>query len=164
MLGKFAILIYLLVLLSACSPTPSPVTIPPTSTVQPASTDTPFPTSTETSLPTPTRTSTPIPKPTLENFPFGTFQANYEGSVLIHTFNAEGTWNARLDNQHLDGGTFTINGFQIEIYATGCQFAGLDHKGTYTWSFDGETLTFKKVTDNCDPRTLFLQRKHFIQP
>ena len=166
--ARFILLISLLTLLSACAPAlsaPTPTaTLPPTLTVPPTSTDTPLPTATETPLPTLTRTSTPIPKPTLEVFPFGKFEAKYDGSIVGNTFNPEGTWKGTIDGRHRDGGTYKINGFQIEIFSTGCQFGGYDPIGIYAWSFDGETLTFKRVSDNCDIRALFLQLKYISIP
>jgi len=168
MSGKTILLMCMIALLSACAPgllAPTPAaTVLPTLTAPPTSTNTPLPTATETLLPTLTRTPTPIPKPTLEIFPFGKFEAKYDGSIVGNTFNPGGTWNGTFDNRHRDGGTFKIKGFQIEIFSTGCQFGGYDPIGIYAWSFDGETLAFKRVSDNCDVRARFMRLEYIYVP
>ncbi len=157
--------IIVLALLPACAS----VAPPPADTNSPSAlsvpTETPRPAATGTDLPTAPPTFTPIPKPTLNTFPFGNFEAKIPEGILVHTFTAGGTWNATIDNKNIGGGTYTISGFQIVIYSPDCQFVGLDLKGTYNWSFDGETLTFKREgADSCDSRIFYLQRKHTYVP
>ncbi|MGQ0600681.1 MAG: hypothetical protein ACT4QE_03180 [Anaerolineales bacterium] len=70
-----------------------------------------------------------------------------------------------MNNHQMDTGTYTITGFQIAIFAGYCAKVLYDPIGTYDWSYEGETLTFKRaLPDSCDTRTYFLARKHKLLP
>ena len=49
-------------------------------------------------------------------------------------------------------GTHTVSGNQI-VFKESSDTCGLGaEKGTYTWTYDGKTLTFKVIDDRCGGR------------
>ena len=63
-----------------------------------------------------------------------------DSSYQVH-FVWEGTWYDPYE------GTYSITGDQLVFDDPDTECAG--HPGTYTWSFDGTTLTLKVIEDTC---------------
>jgi len=137
-------------------PTPAPTPVPPTQTLAP----TPVP-ATQTSEPTPVPpTQTPAPTATAEALPFpvdGTFtKVGYTWE-----FKAGGTY--YTTSKYVDSdGVYTLTGDQIAIQEdyVPCK----DIVGTYTWTYDGETLSFTVVDDKCRDRVGVVRGKWRTKP
>jgi hypothetical protein len=129
----------------------APGAMQPTATLVPTNTPLP-PTLAPTDTPAP-----PTPKPTspfLGNFPIGSY-SNRTVFNCSWRFNANGTYN--LDYgffNDYDLGAFTVSGDQISIKDS----SDCDIEGTYTWSYDGNALTFKSLGDPCDVRETIIQK------
>jgi hypothetical protein len=121
---------------SATQPTP---TLVPTATQPPP---TPSPTATQ---PPPTPAS---PTNVEGTFPIGKFQNEKLNQAM--TFIADGRWSDQGDTPSGGPllGTFTVTGDQIIFKDDYCG----DVLGTYTWSYDGEALSFKTIDDKCSVR------------
>ena len=72
-----------------------------------------------------------------------------------HFTNSDWTWDFKADGTFISSGvpgaetgTYIVTGDQVEIT---CQCCG-NVKGTYRWSFDGQTLTFHAIDDACFDR------------
>jgi hypothetical protein len=125
-------------------PTLAPTPVPPTQAPEP----TPVP-PTQTPKPTPVPpTQTPAPTATTEALPFpvdGTFtKVGYTWE-----FKADGTYHTTSKYVDSDG-VYTLTGDQIAIQEdyVPCK----DIVGTYTWTYDGEALSFAVVDDKCRDR------------
>jgi hypothetical protein len=89
--------------------------------------------------------------PPTQQFPTGNFKAVnplfaeeirfFDNGTYAVRFVGEPTW----DNAYR--GTYTISGDQLVFDDPETECA--NHPGTYTWSFDGTTLTLKVVEDTC---------------
>ena len=131
--------------LSPVPATPTPTTIPttPTPTMSPA---------------TPTRT--PLPPPVSPEFPTGSFfHRHVGGSFCVFQFNQDGTYAYYWLAPSVDvsgrepyaAGTYSIVGnLFIE---TSTDIPGCPSPATYTWTYDGQSLTFQAVgEDQCSDR------------
>lgn len=82
-------------------------------------------------------------------FPTGTYSAG-EFSV---TFNADGTHAVSAGGNIVVKGVYTIKDDQILLTDKEGEYAcGGDVTGSYKWKFDGKSLTFSVVSDDCDGR------------
>jgi hypothetical protein len=160
--------VLLSVWLSACAPASTP--IPPTITAVPTTPISPTITAVPTTPIPPTITAvptTPIP-PTITPggpFPTGSYKAVIPHDVSDLVFLEDGTFTRLLRTEnYLIPGHYEVTGDKIvlnEDRGTPC----FGYPGTYTWSFDGKTLTLKVVEDNCDfPRGSNLSRSWTKQP
>ncbi len=154
----FLLFVLLSVWLSACAPASTP--IPPTITAVP--TTTPIP-PTITAVPT----TTPIP-PTITPggpFPTGSYKAVAPVDVTDLVFLEDGTFTRLLRSEnYLITGTYEVTGDKI-VLNEDRSMPCFGSPGTYTWSFDGKTLTLKVVEDNCFfPRPRNLSRIWTKQP
>lgn len=87
-----------------------------------------------------------------EAFPTGTFSAidNTIGRFVME-IRANGSYLITLVGVAESGGSYTLN--QNQIVITGGPCTGPEKEtGTYTWNFDGKTLTFNVVKDLCPDR------------
>jgi hypothetical protein len=116
-----------------------------------------------------TPTGGPEP-PSLGDFPVGTYVGTIEESdvsddylylVGTHriTFTSNATWNLILNGVSAVTGRFSVSGSQISITDVSgtysCAQVGPTYAtGTYTWSFDGNALSFTVVSDNCTGRVV----------
>ena len=111
--------------------------------------------------------STPIP-PTITPrgpFPTGSYKAVNPVDVTDLVLLEDGTFTRLLASENsLITGTYEVTGDKIVLNEDpGMPCTG--YPGTYTWSFDGKTLTLKVVEDNCDfPRSHNLSRSWSKQP
>jgi hypothetical protein len=154
----FLLFVLLSVWLSACAPASTPIL--PTITAVP--TTTPIPPTT-TAVPT----TTPIP-PTITPggpFPTGSYKAANPVDVTDLVFLEDGTFTRLLASEnYLITGTYEVTGDKI-VLNEDRPMPCFGSPGTYTWSFDGKTLTLKVVEDNCEfPRRVNLSRNWTKQP
>jgi len=95
-----------------------------------------------TQLPTPTAT-------TAVSFPIGIFRK----ANLTWEIKADGTYAVRSHTDSIpvhDDGTYTVNGNQVAIQGDWVPCKGI--LGTYTWAYEGETLSFTVLADKCAVR------------
>jgi hypothetical protein len=146
-----------LVVLASCAiarvaPTPTPIPATRTATRSPT-TPTPTP-----SPETPTRT--PLPPPISPEFPTGSFFHEHAGGVFcVFHFSQDGTyayyWLAPSRDvssmRPYATGTYSIDGNLF--VETSTDLAECSAPATYTWTYDGQTLTFQVVgEDMCSDR------------
>jgi hypothetical protein len=131
-------------------PTLAPTPVPPTQAPEP----TPMP-------PTETPQPTPVPPTeTPEALPFpvhGTFtKVGYTWE-----FKADGTYHTTSKYVNSDG-VYTLTGDQIAIQEdyVPCK----DIVGSYTWTYDGEALSFAVVDDKCRDRVGVVRGKWRTKP
>jgi hypothetical protein len=93
-------------------------------------------------VPPPNESKPASPEPA-NNFPIGMFinkgwgwEFKADGSYIVQGLGAT------------ELGTFTVNGDQISVKGDYCG----DVIGLYTWTYDGATLTFKAIDDQCPDR------------
>jgi hypothetical protein len=99
----------------------------------------------------PTACSAVETSPQAQQFPTGAFKALkplyaeeirfFDNGTYAVRFVGESTW----DNAYR--GTYAITGEQLVFDDPDTECA--NHPGTYTWSFDGATLTLKVIEDTC---------------
>jgi len=147
-----SLLILLLVSCTSLTVAPTPTPLPPTSTLLPP---------TPTSLP-PTRT--PLPSPVSPEFPTRTFyhRHGFAGPYCVFQFNEDGTFKyywmiSSLDLSRMkvyETGTYRIDGNLYTVTSTtwiGCPIP--PPAPSYTWTYDGQTLTFQVVGEDwCSDR------------
>ncbi len=95
--------------------------------------------------PAPAPTPTPVPPTptfTVVVLPFPTGKLTNMDYVL--DFKSDGTYTAS-GPQGTETGTYVASGDQVVLT---CQCCG-NVKGTYSWIFDGSTLTFHAIDDAC---------------
>ena len=116
--------------------------------------------------PTPTSVTTPLwTGPTVT--PGGSFPVGiYKPVRLFETDNleflADGTYTAHLAVlQFLEKGTYVVDGNEI-VFNEEKLCPG--YPGRYIWSFDGKSLAFSIVEDQCPGRDKDLQRQWIKQP
>jgi hypothetical protein len=83
-------------------------------------------------------------------FPVGAYTAKSNPDIKL-LFTQGGSYTFGINGEVK--GTYVISGNQITFTETvggTAQCVGIP--GTYTWSFDGSTLTFQLVQDDCAPR------------
>ena len=91
-------------------------------------------------------------------FPTGSFA----GGPLTATFNKDGTHVVSENGRVVLSGTYTIQTDQIVLTDKAGESTCTD-TGTYQWRFDGTSLTFRAVLDNCSPRVDSLTRQKWIR-
>ena len=150
-------------------PTPTPTLVPPTQTptptpVPPTQTPTPTPVPpTQTPTPTPvppTQTPTPTPTPTATTalpFPVG---GTFTKVGYTWEFKADGSYHSKSRWTDTDG-VYTVTGNQIVIQEdyVPCK----DIVGTYTWTYDGQALSFTVVDDQCRDRRVVVDRGQWLK-
>ena len=153
-------LVTVMLTVSACSSSAAPAaaTLVPSSTAAPAETMTPA------STDTPAATPTPGPSPTPSGpFPIGSYKPQFPLLALSGlTFVDDGTYT--VEGLSITG-TYVVTNNQIvftEKEGGNARCVGIP--GTYIWSFDGTTLRFKRVDDQCADRSLDLVRSWIKQP
>lgn len=115
----------------------------------------------------PVQTPTPAKPPAQQTpaaaaFPKGTYAVNMsDGSVIQVTF-ADGTYNATQDGQPIAAGKYIAKGDQI-VVSDNSDACGMSGEGTYTWAFDGKTLTFKGSADACQTRQQIMTGFPFVK-
>ena len=82
-----------------------------------------------------------------ERLPIGTFVA---GQFTL-TLNADGTHAVSDGGEVVVSGTYVVKDKQITLTDKAGAFACPDI-GRYEWSYDGKTLTFQVLVDECDGR------------
>ncbi len=119
----------------------------------------------------PTLTLTPAASPTLPpvatvegSFPIGKF-TNGTGNVTW-AFLADGKSSTQYPTTSMgntlpasDPGTYTVTGNQITINSGMCT----DVIGTYTWTYDGNALSFKSLGDKCSVREFYLELGQYVK-
>jgi hypothetical protein len=88
--------------------------------------------------------------PKTQQFPTGAFKAVKPLYAEEIRFFENGTYKVRFVGDTWANpyeGTYVITGDQLVFDDPDTECAG--HPGTYTWSFDGTTLTLKVVEDTC---------------
>jgi hypothetical protein len=84
-----------------------------------------------------------------EKFPTGKFGA--QGFVI--NFGADGRHAVMQDGNVVVEGTYKVTGDQIEMTDLKGQYACAESgAGTFKWKYEGEALSFTKVTDSCEGR------------
>ena len=116
--------------------------------------------------PTPTPVTTPLwTGPTVTPggpFPIGIYQPVRLFETDNLEFLADGTYSAHLAVlQFLAKGTYVVDGNEI-VFNEGRICPG--YPGRYIWSFDGKSLAFIVVEDQCPGRDYDLQRQWIKQP
>jgi len=146
-----------LILLVSCA---APQAAPTLSPVPASRTSTNIPTTPAPSPVPATATRTPLPPPVSLEFPTGRFyHAHAASSFCVFTFNQDGTYAYYWLVTSVDvtarkpyvTGTYSIDGdLFIE---TSTDFPGCPSPATYTWTYDGQTLTFQAAgEDECSDR------------
>lgn len=79
----------------------------------------------------------------LGDFPIG----NYTNQGWGWEFKPDGSYKVQGPFAN-ESGTFTVTGNQMTIHGDSCG----DIIGTYNWTYDGTTLTFEGVNDQCVDR------------
>jgi hypothetical protein len=134
--------------------TPTPTPVPPTQMPTP----TPVP-PTQTPTPTPVPpTQTPMPTATTAlPFPIG---GTFTKVGYTWEFKADGSYHSKSQWTDIDG-VYTVTGNQIVIQEdyVPCK----DIVGTYTWTYDGEALSFTVVDDQCRDRRNVVDRDHWLK-
>lgn len=106
-------------------------------------------------------TRTPLPSPISSDFPTGIFYHKHASSGLycVFTFSEDGTFsyywmipsldlNNRMPNET---GTYSVDGSLYTVTST--DFTRCPPPATYTWTYDGENLTFQVFgEDTCSDR------------
>lgn len=114
--------------------------------------------------PTPTPippTRTPLPPPISPEFPTGSFYHKHSsgGTYCVFQFNEDGTFSyywmiSSLDlssSRPYETGTYSIDGNLYTVTSTDLTYC--PPPATYTWTYDGQTLTFQVMgEDTCSDR------------
>lgn len=113
-------------------------------------------------------TGVPSPEPSIGDFPPGTYVATVATSetsdpTLAGAWRLTVTSGARftveLDGQIVVRGQVSVTGNRIAFSDSGGTRSCGSGGGTYTWAFDGESLTFGAVADACPGRREVLTAK-----
>lgn len=107
---------------------------------------------------TPTRT--PLPPPISAEFPTGSFFHEHPGgSLCVFQFNQDGTYAYYWQASSLDVSSmkpYATGAYRIDgnlFIETSIDLPGCPSPATYTWTYDGQTLTFQVVgEDTCSGR------------
>jgi hypothetical protein len=96
-------------------------------------------------------------KPINSSFTTGSYTALRYKSPLtlrkVYNFNADGSLLIHGHNLVLGGGKFTVTASQLSVVTpSSYENCPADQAGTYTWSFDGKTLSLTEVQDLCELR------------
>lgn len=104
---------------------------------------------------------TPVPtSPFLGKFPIGKY-TNHSTFYATWRLNANGTYNFDYGIPgDMYPGTFTVIGEQISINDNDC---GGGITAIYTWSYDGNALTFKSLGDSCATREVLIQTGKWVK-
>ena len=156
--------------LSACGPaaTEVPATEAPAATEAPTATLEPFHTATPAPTSTPRPTLTPVADPNPGGlFPVGDYKPfPLPGIITDLTFSADGTFAMMLASgggPELITSTYVVTGDKIVLNDNpggGCS----GYPGTFTWSFEENTLRLKAFEDTCtQPRAHDLDRQWIKQ-
>ena len=135
-------------------PTPTLTPVPPTQTPTPAPVP---PTQTPTPTPVPpTQTPTPTATTALP-FPIG---ATFTKVGYTWEFKADGSYHSTSKWTDING-VYTVTGNQIVIQEdyVPCK----DIVGTYTWTYDGQALSFTVVDDQCRDRRVVVDRGQWLK-
>ena len=146
----------LMLLISCAAPPPAPTLSPVPATL----TSTTVPTIPSPTMIPATSTRTPLPPPVSPEFPTGRFfHQHAPASFCVFQFNQDGTYAYYWLVPSVDvtgkepyaTGTYSIDGnLFIE---TSTNVPGCPSPATYTWTYDGQTLTFQAVgEDQCSDR------------
>jgi hypothetical protein len=102
-------------------------------------------------------TETPAPTATAEALPFPV-DGIFAKVGYTWEFKADSTYHTTSKYANSDG-VYTLTGDQIAIQEdyVPCK----DIVGTYTWTYDGEALTFTVVDDECTDRRNVVGRGHW---
>lgn len=90
-----------------------------------------------------------VAPPAQPPFPTGTFTGP---GIWTTEYNADGSYVARNPDA-MERGTYTVTGEQIVLKGDYCG----EVEGTYTWTFDGEVLSFTAVDDQCVDRRILVE-------
>jgi hypothetical protein len=94
-----------------------------------------------------------------DKFPTGTFAGGSFtislGADKVHTVSTEGRVVVK--------GTYVVEKDQITFTDQEGEFACPGQPGKYKWAFDGKSLSFTKVEDNCDGRVQGLTAQPWVK-
>ena len=101
--------------------------------------------------------TTPGPAPT--PFPIGTFTTQIGDNRWTVEFKANGIISVIEDGVFVLTAVYNVTGDQLEWFQDSyCGQQRNTERGVYTWSFDGNMLTFNEVQDRCAYRKAVLHQ------
>ena len=101
-------------------------------------------------------TPLPTPAPATVKFPSGTFTMKLGDNQWAMSLGENGTCSIVEDRVMVSTGVYKVTGNQLEWLENAYCAARGAERGTYTWSFDGEGLTFQSLQDGCADRKAWL--------
>jgi ketosteroid isomerase-like protein len=98
-------------------------------------------------------------------FPVGTYAAKDQMGAWLISFQSDGTYTVKLDDQLLvPDGRYTVSSNGQVVLSSATPSAMCSGNGTYKWSSDEKALTFEAVSDTaCQPRLSVLTGNKFIR-
>ena len=94
-----------------------------------------------------------------EKFPTGMFA----GGAFTITFATDGVHTVSTEGKVVVKGTYTVEKDQLTFTDKEGDFACVGQVGKYKWAYDGKSLSFTKVQDECEGRVQGLTAQPWVK-
>ena len=98
-------------------------------------------------------------------FPHGTYEIFHSGSTWTMTFYDDGTWIGLFSGEQIAEGIYSVSGDQLTWETDSyCEDQGSPGTATYTWSVDGDYMSFKLTGEEpCRDRQIVLEEAPYLR-